>query len=138
MQSNYQEVKNAFKQKKVKNVCYLKFGSTLVKKKKQAFSNSSSITRITRKKNFVLYYNCSHILRIFIERFSGPVHLHVASDGFHSPVFFCKTDVCDHKIHLNSATLQTSDIRARKLFLNKNLGEESDIIHIDIQRESPF
>lgn len=32
MQSNYQEVKNAFKQKKVKNVCYLKFGSTLVKK----------------------------------------------------------------------------------------------------------
>lgn len=35
MQSNYQEVKNAFKQKKVKNVCYLKFGSTLVKKKKK-------------------------------------------------------------------------------------------------------
>lgn len=34
MQSNYQEVKNAFKQKKVKNVCYLKFSSTLVKKKK--------------------------------------------------------------------------------------------------------
>lgn len=35
MQSNYQEVKNAFKQKKVKNVCYLKFGSTLVKKIKK-------------------------------------------------------------------------------------------------------
>lgn len=33
MQFNYQEVKNAFKKKKVKNVCYLKFGSTLVKKK---------------------------------------------------------------------------------------------------------
>lgn len=38
MQSNYQEVKNAFKQKKVKNVCYLKFGSTLVKKKKKKIS----------------------------------------------------------------------------------------------------
>lgn len=37
MQSNYQEVKNAFKQKKVKNVCYLKFGSTLVKKKNRHF-----------------------------------------------------------------------------------------------------
>lgn len=108
MQSNYQEVKNAFKQKKVKNVCYLKFGSTLVKKKKKKnkhFQTQVQLQELQEKKHFVLYYNCSHILRIFIERFSGPVHLHVASDGFHSPVFICKTDVCDHKIHLNSATL---------------------------------
>lgn len=102
MQFNYQEVKNAFQQKKVKNVFILNLALHC---KKLAFSNSSSITRITRRKHFVLYYNCSHILRIFIERFSGPVHLHVTSDGFHSPVFFCKTDVRDHKIHLNSATL---------------------------------
>lgn len=53
---------------------------------------------------FITLLSC--ILRIFIERFSGLVHLHVTSEEFHSPFFLCKTDVFDYKIHCNSFTLQ--------------------------------
>lgn len=49
MQSNYQEVKNAFKQKKVKNVCYLKFGSTLVKKKNRHFQTQVQLQELQER-----------------------------------------------------------------------------------------
>lgn len=54
MQSNYQEVKNAFKQKKVKNVCYLKFGSTLVKKKNKHFKLKFNYKNY-KKKNILFF-----------------------------------------------------------------------------------
>lgn len=56
MQSNYQEVKNAFKQKKVKNVCYLKFGSTLVKNKKKISIFKLKFNYKNYKKKNILFF----------------------------------------------------------------------------------
>lgn len=55
MQFNYQEVKNAFKQKKVKNVCYLKFGSTLVKKKKNRHFQTQVQLQELQEKNILFF-----------------------------------------------------------------------------------